>query len=98
MTKFKLEITPGAKMVSANDFAGALERAAAKIREAGNDGLYRREQVEQVRDEDGATVGEWSLTDGLRTSEVLGQWKAAFDAVRADPLLKLDALRSAGLK
>lgn len=66
--KFKLEIQPGASMVSADDFAGALERAAAKIRENGNDGLYKREQVEQVRDEEGVTVGEWSLTDGVRTS------------------------------
>lgn len=98
MTKFNLEITPSSKMVSADDFATALEQAAAKIREAGNDGLYKREQVEQIRDEDGRTVGEWALTDGERTSAVLKQWQAAFDAVRADPLLKLDALRAAGLK
>lgn len=68
MTKFKLEIQPTGNMVSADDFAGALERAAVKIRENGNDGLYKREQVEQIRDENGVTVGEWSLTDGVRTS------------------------------
>lgn len=74
--KFKLEITPSSNMVSADDFAGALERAAAKIRKGGNDALYLEGQTEQVRDENGVTVGEWSLDDGTRTSETIRALKA----------------------
>lgn len=60
--KFRLEISLGTDMVSADDIATALESSARKIRENGSEALFIQGEVLQVRDERGKTVGFWEVS------------------------------------